>query len=686
MQNGNKRHWLLALIGLLILLSLKASADTTSPVQTEKDWQLQKSVDSTLGVSSCVASTAVAKSDIPVKIELIFPEQDDKAAIILIHTKNLQAQIQKAYLRPDAKTLYTAALLTSDATSGEDVFLLSSLQIPEALQIIAAKNTLDVYFGEGATAKLARISLSGSSVTLTRAANCRASKKILNDSFMNLIRQDVAHAAAVSGTSTDFLTSYEGTLALINQRSVAQQALNIELQKQSQLASQAQAAQAADTKAAQNEQAAIQTSANLKTKIGTIQSSIASSQKSLPALQARRPQAASAVDQASQSLVPIDTQVQQLQYSIDQAVDQQQARQSDVSSAQSQVASAQSQIDSLRRQISDLGNQQYSQQNSINQLQSQVNDLNYRISSFNNNSETQNILNSDSSYRQAQNDLQKWQQIQQYSPGQIADAQSRLQKAQQLLQQCQNQHPAPPVPAPDCSGQQNRLNMIESEVRQRQAQYAQANSEISSLQGQIANIERDAHHRADQVRDGMISQRDDLTRQQQNVQSQISQLQQQINQIQQYNLPQAQQQLSQRQSDVNQAQANLNVAINQVSRAEARLSQYKNSVGYDQLMARLSNARDQLQDLDGQIASAQDWIQNGPARLAKAQQDLIASDANIQTQHTARLQADQIFAQAQTLLAAQQTVVAGAQAGVDQLSSGIETSRRTTQGLSKTVF
>lgn len=707
----------LTLFSFLLASSLAAQGQ----VIQEKDWILEKRHDPVLGTAACVASTSVASSTIQVKTELLMPQADDKGPLIILKAKGLAGQVPRAHVRPDAKTQYPMLLLSSDSVTGEDTFVLSPMRLPETLQIIAQKNTLDVYFGEGATAILARISLRGSSVTITRTAACRDSKVILKESLFNELKKDANLAQAQSGTVQDLMAAYQETLRLLVARDAGQLALINHQKSGAAVLAQEKAAADAVRVAAQREQDTLNTINSLKARIADLQTRIQRANAELPSLQASRPAAATAVANAERALSPHTPNIDRLVSEISIAQSEERRISSNISSLQSQLSTLQRQVQSLEAETDNARRSQQDAEREIQSINSQISQLESEYRNYDERREAQRILDNDSNFRRQQQELERWTRLNRELPSQVERARAESMEADRALKQCQAQPaptgpitggPLPPQPMPpgggprdkearereraerersqpgviDCSREDSRAREARRNFENKKSELQESDRRVSDIQSDIRRMENDAVSRARQGKDRLAEQINRLSQEQSVKRDQIARLDSRIRDLQQVEIPRKQREVESTRRQIADEQTRLSQAGQQTRRAQAELEQYKRSVGYDQLVANLNAAESNLERIDAAIASAQDLIKNGPGRIANSQAEQQAQEQELTRRQAARSQAEAVLAnasQAANAHRAQETRLAD---DLRATQAALLVSKQLTQGLSKALY
>lgn len=729
----------------LFTLILTSSLVSYAQVQQEKDWILEKKPDALLGTAACVASTKVAASKVSVKTELIMAQGEDKAPLIVLRAKGLAGQVARAYVRPDSKTQYPMLLLSSDAVTGEDTFVLSPMRLPETLQIIAAKSTLDIYFGEGATAILARVSLRGSSVTINRTAACRDSKVILKEALFAELKKDANLAQAQNGTVQDMLAAYQEALRLMNKKATDQLALaNHQKAGAGVLAQEKAAADTART-AAQREQDTISSIAAIKAKIVDLQAKIQKAHQELPGFQAARPAAVAAADAANRALAPHIPRVDSLEDDISSAQSEERRISANISGLQSQLSNLQSQVRSLEVETDNARREQQQNEREIQQINSQISQLENDYRLFDERREMERILSNSSSYQSAKRDLERWTRRNRELPVEVERARAASMDANRTLEQCKLEQgkpnpgrPSPPEggdrpprqpPGPgrprltgndggedgappsapgerneegrererrereesrnsdrDCSREQQQANAAQREFENKRAELQQSDREIANAESNIQRLERDAAQEARQVKDRIRTQIDRLAQDQRVKRDQISRLDSRIRDLQQIEIPRKQREVESVRNEISMAQSQLANTQSRTRQAAASLDSYKRSVGYDQLVANVNSTRSRLNSIDSSIANAQNLIANGPAKVTQTQAEQVAQEQELVRRQAIRAQADSALVAAQALADAHRAQEAQLAEELRLTQEGFVLAKRTTQGISKALY
>jgi chromosome segregation ATPase len=681
----NRTYLRFLFFGFLTTLSTQVFAQAL----VEKDWLHDKRMHALVGTMSCVASTAQSESSLQVTTEIILPEGDEKVPLIIIKTKGLKGSIPRAHIRPDAKTQYPMLLLKSDPATDEDTFVLSPMRIPETLDIIAAKNTLDVYFGEGPTAILARISLKGSSKIINRTAICRQSKTLLKQRLFAELKKDPQLATPLAGTVQDLMISYQKTLDAINASEKIQAQLVAHNQVGQSLLSQEKQA---NQSVAIAEKAVLDTQNQivvLQQKVSNLKSALVQAQIDLPQLQADRPIAQKELTSAQNALGGVESEVRRLQAEVDRAQSRENqillainSYESEASNLQNEIYRQQSEADRLRRDQ----NSRYSQINSLQTTKNQL-DQNYKM--FDVNRRTEQLLYNNSTYMNQYNSLPGLNNRRNQLNNEIPAASNLVKELNRAVNDCLagpgHLTPGGMVP-PECLAEKARLNTAQKDLSNKQNELNNVNRQISDTNNSIANYQTQARQQAINEREHLASEIN-LTQQRINqIQSDINTVDRQINNILQVTIPQLQNDLYSAKSNLASSQNSLAQASAHVRRTRTNLVNYKNSIGYDKLVLNAKNAQSRLSLIDQKIAQAQLTLSKGPGQIS-------ANEAEIINQQNLLVQKEAVASQTQTHLKNIQSSLSKHQLEEQEIQKQLAIHlnellvvKRTTQGLSKGLY
>ena len=675
MSSVNSKKFLkIQILALLLFPSLLMA-------QQEKDWNFAKRMDAGLGVMACVSTTAVAESSIPVQAEIILPENDERGPLLIIKAKGLAGQIAKAYVRPDSKTAYAMLLLNSDSATGEDTFVLSPLRLPEVLKIIIEKTKLDVYFGEGATSILARISLKGSSVTLNRAAACRTSKALLSQALFNELKTDANLVEAQAGTLEEMLIAYQETVTQLNLRAKIKLELAASQQQAASLKKQLDAAEAALAVAVRNEQTTILEIDNIKKKIASLQASLQKAQQDLPGLQSQKISATDQVAKAQAAVDPHLPEINRLQREIDIAESELSTAQATVSRLESEISSLQRQISALETQTDQLRSEQNTKRREIDSLKTDRQRLENEYRLFDVQRRSEEILRNDFSYQNEKRDLDRNIQKRQQLPSEIEFARSRAMEANAALRACQAQ--TPPV---DCSAQANNAQRFQREFEAKRNELQSIERDIERNRDRMRSSEQEADREARDERDQLLTRINRLATEIANLENQINEYDRRIRDIQTIEIPRLSRQLDSARVQLGNAQSIVSSAAQNVRRAEASLERYKQSVGYDALALKLREAKAVLRDINSKITEAEKTIQGAPGQITAAQQSLVASQQELSRREQVRLSAESTAQTARNELQKHLGQQDGIQVRLTAADAALLAARKKAQSVSKSLF
>jgi chromosome segregation ATPase len=679
------RYSNLLVLGLMTFLTTQAFAQSV----VEKDWVQDKKIHELTGVVSCAASTAIAQSTLSVVTEIILPENDEKIPLIVIKVKGLKGLVPRAHVRPDAKTQYPMLLLKSDIAANEDTFVLSPMRMPEVLDIIAAKNTLDVYFGEGATAILARISLKGSAKTITRTASCRIPKVLWKERLFKDLKSDPQLATPLNGSVQDLLASFQKTLDLINLSEKTQAALAAQIKaSQAVVAAEKQAGQILEN----SEKSVLDTQnqiSSLQRKIADLRNAIAQAQVDLPQLQSERPQASQNLVNAQNALRNVETEVRRLQGEVELAQNRENQIASNLNSIQSQISSLQYQLSQQQSQVNSLRQDQNSRYNQLNSLQATKNQLDQNYKSFDVNRRIEQILYNNSTYMSQYNSLPGLNNRRNQLNSEIPAASNLVKELTRAVKDCQagpgNLTPGGMVP-PACDAEKARLATAQKDLNNKQNELNKVNRKISDTNNSIANYQAQARQQAINERDRIATDLNNTNQRISQLQSDINVVDRQINNLVQIDIPRTQNDLYSKKSDLSITQNSLAQAQSNTRYAQANLVNYKNSVGYDRLVTNVRSAESRLTSIDQRIAQAQSALSKGPAQIAANETEVINQQNLLVQRQAAAVQAKTNLTNAQSNTSAQQVIEQDIRNQLSIQLGDLLTAKRSTQGLSKALY
>lgn len=681
----NRAYSTLLFLGLTTVLSSQAFAQAV----VEKDWAQEKKIHDLTGVASCVASTTKSESTLQVTTEIILPENDEKVPLIIIKAKGLKGAIPRAHVRPDAKTQYPMLLLKSDSVADEDTFVLSPMRMPETLDIIAAKNTLDVYFGEGPTAILARISLKGSSKTITRTAACRIPKVLWKERLFKELKADPQLATALNGTVQDLLANFQKTLDSMNSSEKTQVSLTAKVQAAAPILAQEKQA---NQVLANAEKSVLDTQnqiISLQNKIAELKNAITQAQIDLPQLQADRPAAQQNLANAQSALRNVENEVRRLQNEIDIAESRESQLSSSISNYQNQVSSIQYQINQQQDQVDRLRQDQNLRYNEITRLRNRISQLDQNYKNFNIDRRATEILNGNSNYRNAQALVQNLNNRRPQLQAEINQANNEVKELTRALNDCQAGpgHLTPGgMVGPDCTAVQARLRTAQTNLNQKQNELKEVDRKIIDTNASLRNMESSARQQAINERDRILNEISNTQLSINQVQNDINAVDRQINNIVQIDIPRLQNDLYSKKSDLSNAQNSLVQAQADTRRANANLVNYKNSVGYDKLVNNVKTAQSKLNSIDQKITQAQSTLSKAPGQITANETEVINQQNSLPAKQANVTQAKANVVNAQAATSAHQ---AGEQAIRDQLAiqlGELLSAKRATQGLSKVLY
>lgn len=666
-----------SLLGSLVLVS-----SFSAIAQVEKDWKLEKKLSPFLGTTSCIASTSVAKSKVPVELIVDLPAGEDKAPVLILKAKGLGGKVAKAYVRPDRNTAHQMVLLNSDAASGIDTFVLKPFLISDVTYLIGNDRRLDIYLGEGRSAIHADISLKGSTLTINRQASCRDSKTLLRMDFVNELRKDSHLSAPVSGTASELLVSYQAAFEAYKERLKSEAALSQHMAGRGVLVSQKDSAERALSAAAQAETSTRNRIQQLATEISRLEQELSKARTELPGLETRRPGLVAEVDRSEKALDPFRSRLAELEQLVSSAQEMKDFAAREVQSSQSRLNSLSQQIRNLESEIDVNQHYIYSTQQEIRQLDNRWRNLEDAYRRFDVQREAQRILDRDSGYRLEQDRLARWINVERNNPSEIAQLEGQLRKAVSALEMCQQQKIAP---APDCSAEEAQVQRIGSQIQDKQNELNRASSEIREIRRTIDRFERNAERTALERRELIRRDIDDVRREISRHQDRIRSFENRISQIQSFELPSVRNQMAQEQSNLSQAESRLSRAQSEEARARQNLSAYQDQIGYGRLVSEIRAARSALSSLDSAISSAKRAIAQNPGAIVNAQTNKAQAEALLVSQVADREAKDQAAQVARQNLVSHEQQEASLKQDLQVRSETFAALRATTQGLSRGI-
>lgn len=675
----NRAYSTLLFLGLTTVLSTQAFAQAV----VEKDWSQEKKIHDLNGVTSCVASTSKSESTLQVTTEIILPENDVQVPLIVIKAKGLKGLVPRAHVRPDAKTQYPMLLLKSDVVNDEDTFVLSPMRMPETLSVIAAKNTLDVYFGEGPTAILARISLKGSSKTITRTAACRVSKTMWKERLFTELKSDPQLATVLTGTVQDLLVSYQKTLDSLN----ASEKIQVDLTAQTKIGQPLLAQEKKDTQAlASAEKGVLDTQnqiSSLQKKIADLKNAIAAAQVDLPQLKADRPAAQQALTNAQNALRNVENEVSRLENEVRISQSREDQLSSSINNLQAQVSSLQNQIYQQQSEVDRLRQDQNWRYNEITRLKNRKSQLDQNYSFFNVERRTKEILDNNSNYNNQKGFLQTLNIQSSQIQGEINILNILVSDISRALNQCEA---AVDSSKDQCVEIRERLRGAQNNVSNKQNESREIDRKINETNQQIRNYESSARQQAVNERDRMVSEITAVQMDINKIQNDLNSIDRQINNIIQVSIPRLQNDLYSKKSDLSISQNSLVQAQSDTRRAQANLTNYKNSAGYENLANKVKTTQSRLNSIDQKISQANSTLSKGPGQITANEAEVIKQQNSLVAKEAAVVQAKATLVTSAASVSAHQVIEQGIRDQLNIQLAELLAAKRATQGLSKGLY
>ncbi|MFN8944866.1 MAG: hypothetical protein ACK5WZ_09595, partial [Pseudobdellovibrionaceae bacterium] len=618
---------------LLCIMTWNASAEKVSQVLlTEKDWSVTQITDSETQSSACVAETKKINSTIVSELKLVLPKQEDRSAQIILTATGLPAEIKAAYVRPDSKTIYPLLTLSVNAETGVSEFILLPHRNEEVLDLLLTKSVLDIYFGEGKAAILARVSLKGSTKVLQKTRECRASKEIVNEALSDKIKKDLKKAVAVEGTLEQLLLLDQQMHSNDAQLKLKESELKL---TKTNLKSTKQVDAQLKTKIASISQTILKSQkevSDLSIKLNEEQTLLAQSQTDLPINQEKIPGLVSAKDLAQAALDPVKAQVRKIESELSalrtQEANLEQAA-LDLSFRRSQL------IDSLNQMANEV-NRLRQERSQIDFQAAQISDLfrrkEFEYRNYNVEMEVRRMLDSNFQYRNYQVQLEDLRRRQQILPGEIGALQGQVSVMQIEVEQCRAAQPPQ-----DCSSQIGRLQEVQALLNNKNSELNQIRQQFENVRAQMQWIEQDIRRQVQNFQSGLLNEVNRLSAELRNLEIAANRNDQRTRDLQQFEIPRAEQERRQVESDLLQAENRLVDASARVRRKQSELSQFKKENQYELLSDNLKAAQKALSDIEDLLKKAQKNITTLPAKITATKVKLDAAQAklNLQTESLA---------------------------------------------------
>lgn len=613
---------------VLALTSINAFAESVSEVLlTEKDWSVTKITDSEAQTSSCVAETKKVESKIVSELKVVVSAAENQSAQIILTATGLPAEVTKAYVRPDSKTLYPLLVRSVNAETGIAELILLPHRNEEVVDLLLEKSVLDIYYGEGKAAVLARVSLRGSTKVIQKTMACRVSKDIVNETIGDKIKKDLKKAVAVEGTLEQLL-EIDAQLHSLDAQLIAkkdelkktQAGLKEQRSKETQLKSKITSI-SKDILKSQKEVS------DLRIKLSEQQTLLAQSQTDLPLHQEKVPALMAAKDQAQAILDPVKSQVRKIE---------------------SELASLQSQEANYESQVQQLSSNRIFVINSLNQMEHELASLRqerinidsqasfvseqYRRKEFEYRNydvefEVRRMLDSNFQYRNFQSQLETLRQRQQILPGEIGSAQAQVSVFEINLSQCQAAQPPQ-----DCGMIAARLQEARNLLNAKNSELNQVHQQFENVRAQMNRIEQDSRFQAQNIKNRLLNEMNQYGAQLRDLEQRAIRIDQRSRDLQQFEIPRARQDLQNIEANLAQAENQLVDATARVRRKKNELSQFKKDSNYEVLSDNLKAAQRALNDIQSLIATAQKNISDLPAKIEATAKKLTAAETLLSQQ------------------------------------------------------
>lgn len=617
---------------LLSLFSFNVSAELISQVLlTEKDWSVTQITDSETQVTHCVAETKKVTSTINTELKLVLPGAEDQSTQIILTAKGVPAEITTAYVRPNSKTLYPMLLLSTDAESETSQFILLPHRNAEVIDLIKEQSILDVYFGEGKTAVLARVSLKGSTKVVQKTTECRASKSLVNEDISDKIKKDLKKIVPVEGTLQQVLDLDAQLLSLdaqLKAKKIELSTTQAGLKEQKSKDSDLKAKIASISKLVVKSQKEV---SDIKLKLEGQQNLLAQSQTELPIHQEQIPALVAAKDAAQIVLDPIKAQVRRLESELSSLQKQQDSLEGSVH----ELSSRRSQIINDLNQMNWRLEQLRQERNRIDQQASQTGDLlrrkDFEYRNYDVELETRRALESSWEYRNLRDELERLRRQKEQLPGQIAQAQAQVSAREVEVETCRAAQPPQ-----DCSAQIARLQEARALLNSKNSEMNGLNNQIENTRARMQRVEQNINMEIRRVKDRLQSEVNQLSNQMRELELAARNIDQEVRDIQQFQIPRAQQDLRNTESSLAQAEDRLVDATARTRRKQSELSQYKKENQYELLSNNLKAAQKALSEVQSALETAQENITELPAKIEATTKSLTTAEAKL-TGHSTNL-------------------------------------------------
>lgn len=605
----------LAWAGLVCAMSLSSVSLIASPALAGelfagRAWRLAQEKDALLGLDACRATTATAKSPIPVELSVSYPKDGSAMPIIYLKVaKDPRLTGATVMVRLDRKVFQPMFLLapqdqpapSADVASTDPAATPVPSPVPEEplvywyapkdqkklIDLIEDANTLDLVLNPKDAAPIpVEVSLSGSRMTIAAAESCMTTKDASTPFIAALnellppkdpIATEATARALLAGIQTAYKSYLEGRTATAALNALKKQVEPLLAREKTLKERLADRQGSLDRNQARLDAR--------RAEAATIQAKIDALVAQLPSLQSQQAAADALAAQKKAVYDPVKAQIAPLEQDVDR-------RESVLRSANNALASARQSVQEANNQIAWLQNRLVELQNAQSRVSSEVHDANFQLSraqselsSFNPDWEVRRRISSSWEHGNLERDLRdKEQRIRQLGQD-LQRAGSEVQSADQALASCRAQAGA------DCSGQEQQANAARQREQQISNERNRADQEYRFTQQRLQDLVR-------RIENDVFNERNELVRRVSDAQARVSDLQRQLSNIQSETqsihssqLPQWQSALSQARSAVVSAERQRANAQSELASAESRLASKKAEINFDAIEKEYNDAR-----------------------------------------------------------------------------------------------
>ncbi len=670
------------LLFILLIFSASAFAQTESDVSVivDKDWKLEKATDVVTQTTVCRASTNKAQAPFSVSLEVLVPSNDSGPTQVMIKTQGLSDQVLKAYVRPSSKLFYPLLLGSVNSNTGTKTFFASPLKTQELLKIIAEKSVFDIYFGTGQEAPLARLSLKGSENILKKAASCRPSKKLTNDSFFRFITKDSEKAPVTEGSLQDLTTFSQKALELYLSQEKTETEMKQFEKNQKDLASQDQAAQKAMLLAYDKFQKIKGDYLNLQKQFDDQQTTLNSANIQLPINQSKIPTLTDAIAVAEQNFAPVRQEVARLSTELAQVQKSESEADKEVKRLISRIEKLEKDVVSLQKEAVNLIKQAREEEANAAGLEPKMIQAEREYRQYNVQIEYSHQLSSDSSYNSAKSQLRFAEMDLRSAELRLRMEESQLRSAESRLNMCESK------PDQNCSSEKSAVSSAQMQVNMAESAVNRAESEIRSAESRIRSAEADVMSRVRDEESRLGSKARSLRSQYEQALDNASYCRQKSAEIQKSTLPKTKDEIVKSKAALPIAEADLVAKKQNTVSKQAELDEYKTKSQYESLKLTLSNAQQALAQTKQDILVAEKNIKELPAKINSVQKKINEIKPKMLTSEGVYLQAKGKYDVISSQLAQIDAKIKDHQNSFDQTSDELENVKLKTQGIDLYLF